>query len=185
MPTVKPICLKLIHFPILFKIAQHKHICPEYSYSYYPQLYGNSVPLRFQQQLSIGDATVKPIKYRQSFPHPVVFRPTKAQTDYTQIFTRRQNYEQAFNFKTTTAVPQVFNFRPSNQKYQRLTTKPDRPINYSFKYTHIFTGISLNYRAVTPETPNDVELANILQQFSEVDYPAEPIADPIVKLDFS
>lgn len=180
LPIVKPICFKLLHFPILFKIAQHKHICPEYSYLYYPQHYGNSVPLRYQQQLS-NDATVKPIKYRQSFPQPVFYRPTTVQIDENSRFTRRQNYEQAFNFRTTTAPPQVFNFRPSNQKYQRSTAA--HPVHFSVKFTHAFSSISLNYPA-TPETPQDMELANVLQDYSEGDYPAMPIADPIVKLDF-
>lgn len=158
--TIKPICLKLLQYPLLLKVAKWKCICPEYHH-YYQQPYQPII-----QQLKL---TTKPIKYRRTFAQPIVYRPTKAQASTGQkfkptstlanIFNFAQtpssaqssnlvlntfpsqsfnfhqtlSLEQVFNFRPTPPPAQVFNFRPTIPKYQEIsnhTLKPQFHLNF-------------------------------------------------------
>jgi hypothetical protein len=174
VPYIKPICLKLVHYPILFKIAKSKCICPEYHVLYYPQLhpqlpqiypqfpqYYPQIPFQLQQPLKTQVSTAKPIKQRLTTPD-LVYRPVKTKENFTEVEIATNH--QAFNFRPTTTAPQIFNFRVTAPKYQKHTetAKPQSLVSFgsisavsAVSFTKAFTGYSLNYHPSTPPGPTE------------------------------
>jgi hypothetical protein len=203
VPYIKPFCLKLVHYPILFKIAKSKCLCPEYHVLYYPQIYPQvqpqlpqfypQIPLQVQQPLKVQASTEKPSKQRLTIPD-LVYRPVKTKDSFTEVEVATNH--QAFNFRPTTKTPQIFNFRVTAPKYQKHTetAKPQSLVSFgSFvavfaaSSTKTFRGYSLNYHPTTPPAPTKQRGSEALnvQPFGVQDFMEVPIApaNPVVKLD--
>jgi hypothetical protein len=156
--------LKLLHYPLLFKVAKWKCICPDY-HQFYVQPYPHAV----QQQFNYYQPAGVPLQIRQTYAQPLVYRPTKS---YAQVEKYRQSVQtvgQAFNFRPTTTKPQPFNFRPTAPKLQQLysnvTARPYHQVIFpSSTNMRTYTespgsGYSLNYnfKIIPPMKDQDPE----------------------------